>query len=722
MMKKLFLTTVLFFSFTFFFRSNLMAASWTICNYGIWISACSRSASYNVTGGECKQDNWGDWYCAKKTFSGSQSCKGLGWEVAGCDGCGILVQYSTCTDSTCASSLGTDENWTYYHKYCCKSSDGSCANKTGSYCSNPAACNNGSVINEGSSGGNWTWNCSGTCGGGNSSQCTADKKTKYSNACGTAANVQYYQGVTLPAAANLCGANNTSSGLTNGSNGLYSWTCTGQCQDSGVGCSAPNDVLPVVTPTIMLYPDVTGTPSPVPREVRSGVSINNICQSVFNGSTKAIWKVTATDANGLNDIKSIQLRFTPVSGGTPITINPQTPVNGVASFVMETKDFTADTYRVEYQLEDMDDPPGKGSWTDSTRNFKVWDCLVGIGGTMYDGSSVTSISCSANRGFTNLISDKKVFGLAYSAGEGQRSEMSVTSPYFSSNGEAARKLKWSETTTYTADFDQFPGIEPNQAKVNGRCVSNITLNLGDTRVVDPYTSNPQIAIQYSAIMDQDAWFSVNNGSILSIGKVDNYVPATCAMGSSDATKCRTSVDGVVWSKDSTNSLSTYDTTLKKYFGKSLNIKNYTYGYLKNNYFSKLGVGTTVTGSGEKQWSNIGVGLTGIILIQGDLEIDEDINDNQFRVIIVEGTIAISSHVKQVNAVLVANLISALGKSDDQLIINGSVYGYNSVDFRRSFSTKMNNNTNPAVKVNYDPSIIFKMPKEVAKVITQWRLE
>ncbi|MCW1948831.1 MAG: hypothetical protein KIH89_000040 [Candidatus Shapirobacteria bacterium] len=729
---------VLVFLFFLMNKNVVFAAHFTgDCNL---VGTCSGSETASYSTGECQSDMFGTYSCVKGSGSISKSCVGAGWGST-CDGCGFDYNFRACTASLCASTGGIETTESGYY-YCCSAKSGSCGSADGnSYCpgSPPGSsrCST-SVRNWDEHTNSWTWNCTGTCGGGLSVECEATKLDVIQSRCGTAANVQYYEDVSAPDPAQRCVTNNTAAWVDrDGLDGVYNWTCDGQC-DSAVGCSAPNDNIPKITatpalerptPTIGTPPVGSGTPpvviTPVRPDTRSGVSINNNCQSAFDGTTQVIWKLQITDANGFDDIKSAQLRFTPISGGSQVVSDVRPPnALGRVDFMMDTADFTANTYRVEYQLEDEHNPPGKGPWTYSTRNFKVWDCLLDIGGTFFDSSDLPSGGlCSSNLGYSNAISSRKEFGLVYNSNVGLSSEMVVDSPTFSSNNEDSRKLRWSEATTYVADFRDFPGIEPDEARVNGRCISNITINLGDTRIVDPYDDDPNLQVDYSSIMEQDPWFSVNDGNIFAGGLIDNYVPVTCPISNStNLGMCATSVHGIIWDKYPSSLLSNFDRCKlqsRNYFNKPIDIGNYTHANLKNEYFTKLGVGTTFIGN--RRWSDINAAKD-IIFVQGDLEINENINDGQFRVIIASGNITIDTNVAQINAALVASSVGATGIAANQLVINGSVYGYASVDFRRSFADGMNNNDNPSVLVRYDASLPFKMPKEVVKVITQWRME
>ncbi|MDD4107058.1 MAG: hypothetical protein PHX84_03930, partial [Candidatus Shapirobacteria bacterium] len=61
-------------------------------------------------------------------------------------------------------------------------------------------------------------------------------------------------------------------------------------------------------------------------------------------------------------------------------------------------------------------------------------------------------------------------------------------------------------------------------------------------------------------------------------------------------------------------------------------------------------------------------------------------------------------------------------SNTQLVINGSLYGKNGVSLSRTYTKKRDNNTNPAVRVVYDPNLIFKLPQRMWETYENWRME
>ena len=88
-------------------------------------------------------------------------------------------------------------------------------------------------------------------------------------------------------------------------------------------------------------------------------------------------------------------------------------------------------------------------------------------------------------------------------------------------------------------------------------------------------------------------------------------------------------------------------------------------------------------------------------------------------IVAKGDITIDESVTRVDGILVGNNIN-IGGSGAQLVINGSLYGTNLVNITRSYANKVNNNTSPAVLINYKPDFMFNMPSSMNKSITNWK--
>lgn len=700
----------------------------TTCNDINEILTCCKYTTCSEKGGECR-------YTAECAARGGNASYTMDCAMATVSCCtGGLYDDICDNDNWCRNNYGscyTCDNvaisgTSYTYRKCMPhSSNGSCGGADGnSSCSRPSSglCSSSGTASWSDSDGSdgyWNWSCPGSCGGGSDS-CAARNVPTINGVCGES------QGNTFVGqpGSDLCSSGTPS--WTNGDeeadDGTYDWFCNGSCGGSNAPCFSINNIAPILDDLVLK--NVSGTS--VGSEEGGGVAgdedyqgRNHICQTAFNQSRVIQWEVTAIDPQGVDDIGDILLRFRSDSG-VIMTTGAIQAVNGKANFVMDTSNISDGLYHVEVQINGAGDSGHTAEWVYSGRDFKVWDCLVSVSGTFYDGSDVP-VSCAVNSGYTNTIPAAANFQLIYYLGTNSPINMTINSPKFVIGDQ---KLSWNSPVNYQPVFIDLPGSDPTEMKINEEiCVSGVSL---DPKLADAYSDQPTLKVDYSTVMDQESWFSVRDGSVFSVGKVNNYVPVTCSLNQTNNSQCATAVDGLVWTKSNSSGLSSYDrvtNTSREYLNKSLEIKNYNYTYFKNNYLIKWGVGTTVAVSGDQPqlWSEIN-GLSGIIMVNGNLTIDENISSNDFKVVVASGDIIIDAQVNQVKAVLVAPRIIASGQSDQQLIITGSLYATNSVTLNRSFINKPDNNQTPAVRVDYDPSIIFKMPKEIAKKITQWRLE
>jgi len=94
--------------------------------------------------------------------------------------------------------------------------------------------------------------------------------------------------------------------------------------------------------------------------------------------------------------------------------------------------------------------------------------------------------------------------------------------------------------------------------------------------------------------------------------------------------------------------------------------------------------------------------------------------NNYLMVVVSGSITIDPTVTRVDGIYVANgAISATGTSNSQLVINGILYSLNNIRLARSFTVKSDNNTTPAVVVNFRPNLIFALPGRLNKILSNW---
>ena len=146
--------------------------------------------------------------------------------------------------------------------------------------------------------------------------------------------------------------------------------------------------------------------------------------------------------------------------------------------------------------------------------------------------------------------------------------------------------------------------------------------------------------------------------------------------------------------------------------------SYGYQYFYNNFLINNGVGITGT-----DWS--GKPSEGVYFVNGNLNIDSDfaLDSGKTMIVVVKGKISIAESVSRIDGIYVADGgIEALGSSTNQLVINGMLYSRANIRLARSFTDKMQNNTTPAVKINYQPGLIFNLPGKLMRVLSDWQEE
>ena len=326
---------------------------------------------------------------------------------------------------------------------------------------------------------------------------------------------------------------------------------------------------------------------------------------------------------------------------------------------------------------------------------------------------------SNTAGFTQTIPvDVDPFEFVYGDRfDGSTKEMTVSSPNFR-NPETLTWQREYFLDTFDVDDSNFSGVFKT-LKINDVCLPSNSFTVPRNHV-NAYDVDPTINIKYGAIMDQESWFRVTDGTVISKVEARNYVPVTCE------DDCMTTINGIVWSKN-VNTPKSNDESLWSEIQPKTDPNTYT--ALKYDIKSGLNIGTTFVvdttyGKTSLNWSEI-KDTREIIFIDGDFTIDEDINisPSDYLLIIVSGKITILPNVNLVEGMFFANTtIEASGDSDTQLIINGSLYGKNGVSLSRTYTTKRDNNTNPAVRVVYDPNLIFKLPQRMWETYENWRME
>lgn len=420
-----------------------------------------------------------------------------------------------------------------------------------------------------------------------------------------------------------------------------------------------------------------------------------------------------SDPNGISDIAGVYIRFVPGE----ITYGPEVPTAaGLVTFTnLDISSMPYDTYSVEAKADDVH-TGYTSDWVDLDYLFKKWDCQVNIGGTIFDSSDDQFFTCDSgnNVGFGVTISPGLSFPLAYgNTVDESRINMTVNSPYFTGI-KPTNSLTWkTEYWLDTLDIDTaIPGVL-KAFKIDGNCVLPWNSHFNLKNYVDPYATTPRADFKYSAVMDQDAWFRVVNGGVLTRNSVTNLVPVTCL------DNCNTSTQGLVWSKNIT--LSDWDHSPVSETT-PLRPISYDYGNLKYDIYGGKEVGTTIVAT-STSWSTIKNTANGVIFVSGNLVIDENVNPADHVFFIVKGNITIEQTVTSVRGMFFADgAITASGENDTKLSISGSLYSKAGITLDRTYTTKRNNNNSPAVEVTYDPNLIFKLHPRMWYTYENWKME
>lgn len=496
------------------------------------------------------------------------------------------------------------------------------------------------------------------------------------------------------------------------------WACfgsdIGNCTGGprSVGCSAVVNSPPTFQGLVLK--NNTSQIVPAQIEIGVGTSRNHICQTDFNGSLTINVTVSATDPDGLSDINDIQLKW------NNITFTRNSLTNGVANFSYTFNSGQYDNGTYPFLVNIIDKANNSTGWLGSYRYFKFWDCKVPISGTIYDGTSGSN--CGTGEGFSTSA-DPAVLNfssLVFTGGGVGVNMTTINSPNYASTNY----LTWG-VNTYIPGFNTDISLTNPKLRFktsptgSWNCPTNPNV---DTTGVDPYSTDAMmITADFSGILIQDPWWQADGGGVISNTSVKGRVPATCT----ETNNCvsQISIGGLVAALTVENKGKSLNSAQDWYYSNT-NAKladyNTNYDYFYSQYFVKKAVGITFS-TDDKNISDIGT--TGIYFIKGNLTIDTDktlTNPGDFLMIIVKGNITVDQTVNTVDGILIANDINASGSSLTPLTFNGSLYASNNVNFSRDFDTRLDNNTKPAIVVNYDPELIFNMPGDIAKVLTNWQ--
>lgn len=382
------------------------------------------------------------------------------------------------------------------------------------------------------------------------------------------------------------------------------------------------------------------------------------------------------------------------------------------------------------------------AWIDSGKAWKIWSCQVPVSGTVFDGSSGQACNTS---GFTVAADNKLGFSsLIYK-------DMSASDDISMSTNPPATY----GVTNVIYGKDYLPlfnggsvGNPDGTIIGTGRFTRGIDLGTGTTicatflgsqsqfnleNIISAYSANPSAQIDFSFIRDQESWFQVAGGGVKAKTDIDSGVPVTALPLASRALSILGTRAGnslIAYGGNFRNINGYNDTSA---FGKPNNwyvngnandLSNYSYQYFYNTFYINGGVGVTGT-----NWASHP--SDGVYFVNGDLTIDNDfaLAANKTLMVIVKGKITIENTVSRLDGIYIADGnnsdavgIEANGNSDNQLIINGSLYSRKGIRLYRTFTTKRLNNTTPAVKVNYEANLLFNMPGTLMKVLSGWREE
>ncbi len=419
-------------------------------------------------------------------------------------------------------------------------------------------------------------------------------------------------------------------------------------------------------------------------------------------------------------------------------------------------------------------------WVDANRTFKSWSCAVAVSGDVYDASaySFTDLTSCLSSIYTptNLYSQNpSMFKTLDWQQNGTSSNTSTTisniSHYVVNVG-----LTWGYQylPLFNADSDM-PGLNQHMrvsdtgtngapSPVTNLCwASSFSPSILDLRgavgsqfVVNPYADNPSAQVDFAGIRNQDPWFQAVGGGIQSDGVLHSAVPVTCSVSNASTPgSCLPALSissagnldsGVVTGKSgitNTNGCATnqcfngYPSPDRNWSVAGANVSTVAsvdYNKLINQLYYQSGIGSTMIfnsnpSANTNAWQTIiadpnyahqvlfidtlGQGLT----ISSDLTLPA----NSYSVMVVNGDITVDPSVSRLDGILVSTGTIAIGgkaPTDNQLVINGSLFG-KTLSFTRSYTTASLNNTQPAVKINYQPGYMILLPQKVFRNVGAW---
>jgi hypothetical protein len=454
----------------------------------------------------------------------------------------------------------------------------------------------------------------------------------------------------------------------------------------------------------------------------------HLCNMTFQNSSnrrQALFEVTFYDIYGGDKVGSANLLWNGQSFPLSLGATGATTRVGTVGIEFNASDNSGNTYPLEVEVTNIYGI----SETYSPAYLKVWDCLVDVSGSLYDGSS--GQTCN-NTGFTDLVDEGAGFSsLLYNGSSTADVAMTPILPasYGTSN------LVWGYY--YLPLFNGGSISHPDGSlNVSARLTRLIDIGTGSTYCpvnsefiigtnISPYSINPEVKVDFSFIRSQEGWFQVSGAGVKAKSEIGSGVPTTADVLIKALTIPSAMADNGLVSFSTYNNINgnnndtDYGISNNWWINRSTNNSTtYSYQHFYNNFFVNKSIGETGINWDSKP-------SEGLYFVNGNLNIDSDLtlDPGKFLMVVVRGSITIAETVNRLDGIYVADGgITASGFSDTQLVINGMLYSRNNIRLSRSYASKILNNTLPATKVNYRPDLIFNMPGILLKEVSGWREE
>ena len=558
----------------------------------------------------------------------------------------------------------------------------------------------------------------------------------------------------------------------------YNATCLGNCQQSCFGtlpndCSCANNLCSTQTCTGTCGDSCTGKLTCAPttlnrfeirrndsawqftdgrspgRDITDVQNRLHICDSFLSSESpnprSLIYVAWLDNANGCSDIDANSVKMRWLGNNTEIAMAKLASYQAGPCAYTATVTYPTNTNVASAQGFQITMKSISGGvttpWTTVTPDLKlkVWNCQVPVSGNFYNAGA-NNLTCIGGGVFSNLFTGLGANSMIFKdmSPIGTPNIADVTANV--SNTSYNASLLWNHT--YQPIFNGGP--DPNQGlKVLNRLFRGydtgnptpvLTCPVPDSfsqmsivsghEIVHPYWASPAMQLDMAFSQAMEAWFQIRGSGLRAGSNLRSGVPVTAVN--------QALTMGVT---DKDNGLVIYNTLLGNINGNNgnntfgypnnwkLSGKNYkdllnNYNYFYNNLFLKKGIGTT-----GNSWSQRPTG--GIFFVSGDLNIDSDNTSsvNNPLLVVAKGDVNVESTVNQLNLLLMADgNINIGGTSNSQLIVNGSLYARGDIIISRDIGDIVYNTTNPAVRIDYQPTAIFSLDKEIYKVLSDWRSE